>query len=112
MSAKPILLALFLLGMVGAVAQEKGGGGESGPYEVVPDWPQPLHHDGWRWGVTEGIWAESPDRIWVLQRGEIYVPKPPSRPTEPRIPALNFEPRREHMILVFDRNGKLVQSWE
>lgn len=108
-----LVAVVLLTGLaVATSAQDKGGGDETGPYEVVPNWPQPLHNDGWKWGVTEGIWAESPDHIWVLQRGEIYVPKPPAGPTEPRIPALNLEPRREHMILLFDRNGKLVQSWE
>ena len=47
-----------------------------GDYEVVEDWPKPLpdtdlSHDGWTWGSGAGVWAESPDKVWVSQRGEI-----------------------------------------
>ena len=33
-----------------AVAQEKGGGEVTGPYDYVSDWPLPVHADGWTWG--------------------------------------------------------------
>ena len=48
-----------------------------GNYEVVLDWPQglpdafPGEHDGWTWGSSSGVWAESPDKVWLGQRGEI-----------------------------------------
>ncbi|TMG80167.1 MAG: hypothetical protein E6H78_19015, partial [Betaproteobacteria bacterium] len=64
-----------------AVAQEKGGQDETGPYEVVPDWPKPLtdapdgvKHDGWTWGSVGAVYAETPDRIWIAQRGELPLP--------------------------------------
>ena len=64
-----------------AVAQEKGGQEEFGPYEVVPNWPQPLpdgpdgvKHDGWTWGSVGAVYAETPDRIWIAQRGELPLP--------------------------------------
>ena len=56
------ILALAAVLAACAVAQQKGGENESGPYEVVAGWPQPLHDDGWSWGSTAGIWAESPER--------------------------------------------------
>ncbi len=48
----------------------------TGPYRVVPDWPKPLpddehSHDGWTWGSFGGVYAESPDRIWIAMRGEL-----------------------------------------
>ena len=53
-----------------AVAQEKGGQEETGPYEIVPDWPKPLadgpdgvKHAGWTWGSVGAVYAETPDRI-------------------------------------------------
>ena len=55
--------------------QEKGGEEEFGPYEPVGNWPQPLvDHDGWTWGSTSGVYAETPDRIWIAQRGELPLP--------------------------------------
>src|SRR5687767_15504686 len=50
-----------------------------GPYQVVENWPKPLpdtrhSHDGWTWGSMGSVFAESPDRIWVAQRGELPLP--------------------------------------
>src|SRR5512132_832957 len=53
-----------------ALAQEKGGQEEFGPYELVENWPQPLpdgadgvKHAGWTWGSVGAVFAETPDRI-------------------------------------------------
>ena len=67
-----------------AAPAEKGGQEEFGPYDVVANWPQPLpdgpdgiKHDGWTWGSTGAVYAETPDRIWIAMRGEL--PLPPTR---------------------------------
>src|SRR5262245_17032306 len=64
-----------------AASQEKGGQEEFGPYELVENWPQPLQdgpdgvkHQGWTWGSVGAIFAETPDRIWIAQRGELPLP--------------------------------------
>ena len=120
--------------------QERGGQEEFGPYELVANWPQPLpdgpdgvKHDGWTWGSVGAVYAETPDRIWIAQRGELPLPsgaKPwtpysmlqsrrgnatgnddglgaTCEPTEKR----GWERRYHHVIFVVDRNGKLVQWW-
>src|SRR5215210_3448295 len=79
------LLAMLLAVLVftpTAMSQEKGGQEEFGPYEPVPNWPKPLpdgpdgvKHDGWTWGSTGAVWAETPDRIWIAMRGELPLPK-------------------------------------
>src|SRR5438874_2198165 len=110
----------------------------SGHYKVVEGWPKPLpdtrhSHDGWTWGSFGGVYAESPDRIWVAMRGELPLPKGaapwtpyaalnPSRgnstgnsdglsatcqPEQKR----GWERRFEHSIIVFDRQGNLVDEW-
>src|SRR5678815_6048439 len=63
-------------------AVERGGQDEFGPYELVENWPQPLpdgpdgiKHEGWTWGSTGAVFAETPDRIWIAQRGELPLPK-------------------------------------
>ena len=60
---------------------EKGGQEEFGPYEPVENWPQPLPdgpdgvtHEGWTWGSVGAVYAETPDRIWIAQRGELPLP--------------------------------------
>src|SRR6266699_2032683 len=58
-----------------AVTGEKGGWDLTGPYEVVSDWPKPLSqlpgHEQWTWGAVQGIFAESPNRVFILERGEL-----------------------------------------
>src|SRR5580698_2736704 len=72
-----------------AALQEKGGQEEFGPSEVVENWPQPLQdgpdgvkHDGWTWGSVGAVFAETPDRIWIAQRGELPLP-PGAKPWTP-----------------------------
>lgn len=67
-----------------AVPGEKGGQDLFGPYEVVADWPKPMSqlagHEKWTWGSAEGIFAESPNRVFLVQRGELpVVERPQSR---------------------------------
>jgi peptidylamidoglycolate lyase len=103
-----------LLGMYVAASAQSKPAIDTGPYDVVRNWPQPVHSD-WTWGRTGGIWAESPDRIYVLQLGEL--PALPSRSKPDGTPARNAvasekETRFEHRLMVMDRNGKLITSWE
>ena len=122
-----------------AANQEKGGQEEFGPYEVVENWLQPLpdgpdgvKHEGWTWGSVGAIYAETPDRIWIAQRGELPLPKD-AKPWTPygmltpertatgnddgldatcqKVEKRGWERRYHHVIFVVDRNGKLVQSW-
>ena len=56
----------------------------SGPYEVVPGWPKDLStlpgHEKWTWGGARGIFAESPDRIYLVQGAELpNLPRPQTR---------------------------------
>src|SRR5687768_6798853 len=51
----------------------------TGHYKVVENWPKPLpdtrhSHEGWTWGSFGGVYAESPDRVWIAQRGELPLP--------------------------------------
>lgn len=106
-------------------AQEKGGQEEFGHYEPVADWPRPLPdeddgvtHEGWTWGSQAAIYAETPDRIWVAQRGEREVP--PEWEGEPWTPGGLIEPpltatsgiqRFHHVIFVLDGDGNMIESW-
>ena len=63
----------------GVGAQQTAKKVDMGDYEPVVPWPLPLpdthhSHDGWTWGSGAGVWAESPDKVWVAQRGEIELP--------------------------------------
>jgi peptidylamidoglycolate lyase len=79
-----------------AIPGEKGGQDTWGPYEVVADWPKPLssmpgHDPKWSWGSAEGIYAESPNRIYLFQRGELPVLERPKNTPVPQFgPSLSF----------------------
>jgi hypothetical protein len=121
-------------------AQDIGGQDEFGPYEPVANWPQPLpdgpdgvKHDGWTWGSVGAVFAETPDRIWIAQRGELPLPKG-AKPWTPyamlnpslgnatgngdglsatceSVPKRGWERRWHHSVFVVNRDGKLVQEW-
>ncbi len=95
---------------------QAGGEDETGPYDVVPDWPKPLGHPGWTWGSQGGVFAESPNRIYIANRGELPIPpKAPEGYTGGYgafgQPATSGKPRLENCILVVDANGKLLEDW-
>src|SRR4030095_2011230 len=112
--------------------------GPTGAYRVVDAWPKPLpdtrhSHSGWTWGSMGSVYAETPDRIWIAQRGGLPLPEG-AAPWTPYA-ALNptrgvsnsntdgltatcqpttlrgWERRWEHVIFVVDRNGNLVDEW-
>ncbi|MEQ1912296.1 MAG: hypothetical protein ABMA15_25975, partial [Vicinamibacterales bacterium] len=80
----------------GAVSGQKGGLDVlAGPYEVVRDWPKPLStlpgHENWTWGAMQGVFAESPNRVFIVQRGELPRMARPAVRALPEIgPSLSF----------------------
>jgi hypothetical protein len=63
--------------MASALAAEKGGEDDTGPYDLVSNWLKPFpNHSGWTFGFVYGVYAESPERIFVLQGGELPDPRP------------------------------------
>ena len=84
-------------------AREKGGMDEFGPYEVVESWPKPLasHNAEWGYGTVAGVFAESPDRVFVITRGD-----------QPRKGATNqANAKKQNLVLVFNRAGDLIENW-
>ena len=68
----------------GAVPGAIGAEDVSGPYEVVPGWPKDLGtlpgHEKWTWGGARGIFAESPNRVYLIQGAELpNLPRPQTR---------------------------------
>ena len=57
-----------------AVPGTIGGQDITGPYDVVEGWPAELStlpgHEDWTWGTTRGVFAQSPDRIFIIQVSE------------------------------------------
>ncbi|MEE2637541.1 MAG: hypothetical protein VYE68_09945 [Acidobacteriota bacterium] len=102
-----------------AVAQddETGPVGPS-PYDVVTGWHDPFAQDGYAFGGNSGVFAESPDRIFVAQRGETRLPNP--IPAEFAgyagsigINTLRETDRREwrNCLYVLDGDGEVTEIW-
>ena len=58
-----------------AIPGQVGGQDMFGAYEVAKGWPKDIStvpgNEKWTWGAGQSVFAESPDRIFVLQRGEL-----------------------------------------
>ena len=67
------LLAVLLTGPISS--QDLGPIGPS-PYDIVEGWHKPFAKQGFAFGGNSGVFAESPDRIFIAQRGETRLPIP------------------------------------
>ena len=46
------------------------------PYDIVRGWHKPFAEPGFAFGGNSGVFAESPNRIFVAQHGEFRLPNP------------------------------------
>jgi hypothetical protein len=88
------------------------------PYNVVRAWHQPFAASGFAFGGNSGVFAESPDRIFVAQRGETRLPDP----VPPAfagfagsigINVLNAVDRRvwQNCLYTLDGDGRVKERW-
>ena len=90
------------------------------PYDVVDGWQKPFAEPGHAFGSNPGVFAETPDRIFVIQRGEYRLPDPlPSGFAgfvgSIGLNALRPEPADARVwrncIFVVDRDGHMIEAW-
>ena len=88
------------------------------PYDVVRGWHKPFAAPGFAFGGNSGVFAESPDRIFVAQRGEFRLPTPV--PPEfagfagsLKMNVLTLADRRvwQNCLYTLDRNGTVKERW-
>ena len=128
-----------------ALAGQRVGQDVDGPYNVDPNWPKPLTalpgHDKWTWGAVESVYAENPNRVFILERGELPNLKRPEEVPYPAVgPSISFpvsqvpwrnasvgpvaaggnpvwsgkfgvDARWEHCIVVVDAKGNIIEDW-
>ena len=78
-----------------AIPGQKGGQDIFGPYDIVKDWPQNISalpgNEKWTWGAGQGIYAENPNRVFVLFRGELpNIPRPQTKLLPDFGPSIQF----------------------
>ena len=88
------------------------------PYEVVRGWHQPFAAPGFAFGGNSGVFAESPDRIFVAQRGEFRLPEPlppgyAGFAGSLKMNVLTLVDRRvwKNCLYTLDRNGRVKERW-
>ena len=88
------------------------------PYTVVRGWQKPFAGQGFAFGGNSGVFAESPDRIFIAQRGEFRLPEP--IPPEfagfagsIKMNVLSAVDRRvwRNCLYTLDRNGNVKERW-
>jgi len=96
---------------------ERGPVGPS-PYEIVSGWHQPFAEHGYAFGGNSGVFAESPDRIFIAQRGETRLPSPiPSEfaghAGSIGINVLRATDRRvwRNCLYTLDGDGNVIEAW-
>ena len=78
-----------------ALAQTKGGQEMFGQYEIVKGWPKDIStlpgNEKWTYGAGQGVYAESPNRIIMLFRGELpNIKRPQSKMLTEFGPSIQF----------------------
>ena len=103
--------------------QAQGQGNARGPigpspYDVVTGWHQPFAAHGFAFGGNSGVWAESPDRIIIAQRGETRLPSPIPEGFEQHAGSLGinvlFEADRRvwrNCLYTMNANGEVEELW-
>jgi hypothetical protein len=82
-------------GAFAAVPDAIGAQDVSGPYQVQEGWPKDIStlpgHENWTWGAGQGIFAESPNRVYLVSRGELPNLKRPQVKRFPDVgPSVQF----------------------
>jgi hypothetical protein len=117
--ARALTVALLAAAPLPAVAQAviSGPVGPS-PYDVVRHWHQPFQQPGYAFGGNSGVFAESPDRIFIAMRGEYRLPNPVPADFEQHagtigVNVLNAVDGRvwRNCLYTLDRNGRVKELW-
>ena len=88
------------------------------PYSVVRGWHKPFARDGFAFGGNSGVFAESPNRIFIAQRGETRLPQPvppgfAGYAGSIGVNVLTATQYRtwQNCLYTLDGNGNVVQRW-
>ena len=116
-SAVALLLAGFFSGS--AAAQDDAGPVGPSPYDVVEGWHKPFASEGFAFGGNSGVFAESPDRIFISQRGETRLPDPVPPAFAGWVGSIGINALRDaelrtwqNCLMIVDGDGNLIEVWD
>ena len=120
-----LLRSLGLLLLVGFVplgsAQQNNARGPIGPspYDVIEGWHQPFAKQGFAFGGNSGVFAESPDRIIIAQRGETLLPNPIPPEFAGYAGSIGINTLRatelrtwQNCLYILDGDGNVTEIWD
>jgi hypothetical protein len=88
------------------------------PYDIVRGWQKPFAEPGFAFGGNSGVFAESPDRIFIAQRGEFRLPTPIPHEFSGfagsiKMNVLTATDRRvwRNCLYTLDANGNVKERW-
>jgi len=89
------------------------------PYTIVEGWHKPFAPPGYAFGGNSGLFAETPDRILVAQRGEYRLPDPVPESYAGYAGSIGVnvltdtEPRTwNNCLYVLDGDGNVIERWD
>ncbi len=120
MSTPVIGFAVFVSVSLGAAPAPSQDGVPTGSsaYDVVDGWLKPFAGEGFAFGGNSGVFAESPDRIFVLQRGETRLPDPVPAGFTGFVGSIGINALRgvgrtwQNIIFVVDGDGNVLDVWD
>ena len=112
------VFGLLFLGVGVASSQDLGPTGPS-PYDVVEGWHKPFAAEGFAFGGNSGVFAESPNRIFISQRGETKLPNPLPPEFAGYVGSIGINALRDtelrtwqNCLMTVDGNGNLLEVWD
>jgi hypothetical protein len=111
------LAVVLVIGLAGSrtSSQDLGTVGPS-PYEAVEGWLKPFD-PGFTFGGNVGVQPDTPNRIFILQRGSTKLPDPVPAGYQGFAGSINLATQRgegrvyKNVVFVVDRNGKMIEAW-
>src|SRR5688572_31266348 len=98
-----------------AWSQDPGPIGPS-PYEAVDGWLKPFD-PGFTFGGNVGVQPDTPNRIFILQRGSTQLPNPVPAGYLGYAGSIGMSPQKgearvyRNIIFAVDGTGKMIEAW-
>ena len=103
----------------GPVSSQRSGPVGPSPYDVVEGWQTPFAKRGFASGGNSGVFVESPDRIFVSQRGETRLPIPIPSEYQGYAGSIGINVLREsdlrtwqNCLYTMDGDGNVIDVWD
>ena len=117
-TAAALLIAGQISGLSAAENEVILGPVGPSPYDIIPYWHKPFAQPGYAFGGNSGLFAESPDRIIIAQRGEARLPNPvpPEYAGYAGSLGINVLSATElrtwqNCLYVLDGDGNVIENW-